>query len=74
MDWEPEMKRRYYDEAEAEVRGTPGLGTLVACTPPLHVPLPPSPGHRAKNPGPQPAIVPGHPLRPLRPQVPNFKV
>lgn len=26
MDWEPEMKRRYYDEVEAEVNGTPGMG------------------------------------------------
>lgn len=32
MDWEPEMKKRYYDEVEAEVNrnGTVGMGDLCS--------------------------------------------
>lgn len=42
MDWEPEMKRRYYDEVEAEVNGngTLGMGDPCSSTLTLYSPSP----------------------------------
>lgn len=37
IDWEPEMKKRYYDEVEAEVNEIPGMGVLSGFAPQLFV-------------------------------------
>lgn len=41
IDWEPEMKKRYYDEVEAEVNELPGMRgapSARATPPPSHGP------------------------------------
>ena len=59
IDWEPEMKKRYYDEVEAEVSEILGMGgTFTLC----HTHPPPPPPSRAVA-----AELPG-------PRIPSFKV
>lgn len=57
IDWEPEMKKRYYDEVEAEVNEASGEGAAFSLRPrsPSRPPPPPqapeSPDHGAPPPG-----------------------